>query len=94
MPSTTFRIDFYDEMKSKLPLTLADMKRVLYSAPEQRDDVPDRFRDFSWVMDFSPESIANIALRKTDRLNFAVDNEGNLYNNLFYKVTRSVKINF
>ena len=94
MRSTTFRIDFDDEMKSKLPLTLADMKRVLYSAPEQRDDVQDRFRDFSWVMDFSPESIANIALRKTDMLNFAVDNEGNLYNNLFYKVRRSVKFSF
>ena len=77
-------------MKSKLPLTLADMKRVLYSVPVQRDDVPDTFRDSNWVMDFGPESIANMALRKTDILSFVVHNEGNLYNNLFYKVTRSV----
>ena len=37
-------------------------------------------------MDFTPNSLANIALRKTDMTNFALNNEGNHYNNLFYKV--------
>ena len=73
-------------MKSNLPLTLANMRRVLFSVPSERDDVPKSSKDFGWVMDFSPKSIANIALRKTDMASFAVDNEGNLFNNLFYKV--------
>ena len=38
------------------------------------------------MVDFSPNSVANIALRKTDVINFAAANEGNLYNNLFFKV--------
>ena len=38
------------------------------------------------MVDFGVDSVVNLALRKTDVLNFAAFNEGNLYNNLFYKV--------
>ena len=73
-------------MGSKLPQTLADMKKGLYQIPRSRKDVPTSNLDYGWIMDFTPNSIANIALRKTDMTNFALNNEGNHYNNLFYKV--------
>ena len=81
-----YRIHFDDAIKSKLPLTLADMRKVLFEVPSSRNDVPKSTRDKGWIMDFKPNSIANIALRKTDMSSFAVGNEGNHFNNLFYKV--------
>ena len=82
----TVRIHFDEKMRSKLPQTLAEMKKVLYQIPRSRKDVPRSNLDYGWIMDFTPNSIANIALRKTDMTNFALNNEGNHYNNLFYKV--------
>ena len=62
------------------------MKEVLFEIPRSRKDVPKSNLDNGWIMDFTPNSLANIALRKTDMTNFALNNEGNHYNNLFYKV--------
>ena len=73
-------------MRSKLPQTLAAMKEVLFQIPRSRKDVPKSNLRYGWIMDFTPNSVANIALRKTDMTNFALNNEGNHYNNLFYKV--------
>ena len=70
-------------MKSKLSLTLEDMRSKLF---ESRKD-PYLYGDYAWMVDFSPSSVANMALRKTDVINFAAANEGNLYNNLFFKVS-------
>ena len=54
--------------------------------PESRDEKVIDFKDLGWIVDFSLDSVVNLNLRKTDKANFAVFNEGNLYNNLFYKV--------
>ena len=54
--------------------------------PESRDEKVKDLRELGWVLDFSLDSVVNVNLRKTDLENFAVFNEGNLYNNLFYKV--------
>ena len=40
----------------------------------------------SVLIDFTPDSVTNLRLRKSDKLNFALNNEGNLYNNLINKV--------
>ena len=69
-------------MKSKLRLTLQDMRKRLFES-EKEDFL---YGDYGWMVDFSPSSVANMALRKTDLVNFAAANEGNLYNNLFFKV--------
>ena len=71
-------------MKSKLSLTLEDMRSKLFES--QKD--PFLYDQYAWMVDFSPSSVANIALRKTDLINFAAANEGNLYNNLFFKVRK------
>ena len=54
--------------------------------PEARDEKVIDSRGLGWILDFSLDSVVNLNLRKTDEENFAVFNEGNLYNNLFYKV--------
>ena len=54
--------------------------------PEARDEKVIDSRGLGWILDFSLDSVVNLNLRKTDKENFAVFNEGNLYNNLFYKV--------
>ena len=76
------RIEFDESVKSSLKLTLEDMRSKLFET--QKDE--GLYDGFGWMVDFSPSSVANMALRKTDLLNFAAANEGNLYNNLFYKV--------
>ena len=70
-------------MRNSLKQTLEDMRSKLFES--QRDEW--EYNDFGWMVDFSPSSVANMALRKTDPLNFAAANEGNLYNNLFFKVS-------
>ena len=77
------RIEFDESVKSKLSLTLKDMRSKLFES--QKD--PYLYGDYAWMVDFSPSSVANMALRKTDVINFAAANEGNLYNNLFFKVS-------
>ena len=47
--------------------------------------------ELAWMVDFSLDSVANVNLRKTDVKNFATYNEGDLYNNLFYKVCTFVE---
>ena len=54
--------------------------------PAYRDEKVIDSRGLGWILDFSLDSVVNLNLRKTDKENFAVFNEGNLYNNLFYKV--------
>ena len=76
------RIEFDSKVKNSLKQTLADMRIKLYES--QKDE--ELYNDFGWMVDFSPSSVANMALRKTDPINFAAANEGNLYNNLFFKV--------
>ena len=78
-----------DDLKKRLKHTLADMRKQLLRIPDNREDLfPDSYhRDFQWITDFDNlDSIANIALRKTDLINFATFNEGDLHNNLFFKV--------
>ena len=85
-------IDFDEKVKAKLPNTLKDMKEKLWSVPEKRD--LDNYKNRQWITDFGgddggerlADSVANLALRKTDFLNFALFREGNMLNNLFYKV--------
>ena len=77
-------MDFDGKVKSKLSLTLEDMRSKLFES--QKD--PFLYGQYAWMVDFSPNSVANIALRKTDLINFAAANEGNLYNNLFFKVRK------
>ena len=65
------------------------MKKHLLRIPDNREDLfPDsNNRDFEWITDFDNlDSVANVALRKTDLINFATFNEGDLHNNLFFKV--------
>ena len=65
------------------------MKRKMfevYQSDLKAGDIPWELRDFGWVTDFGVDSLVNLALRRSDAENFAVLNEGNLYNNLFDKV--------
>ena len=57
--------------------------KSVYDFPKERiEELGDEFGEMRWVVDFTPESVANLALRKTDLDNFIYNNEGNLYNNL------------
>ena len=68
-------MEWDESVRGRLSLTLQDMRDKLWE-----------FEDYGWMVDFSTSSVANMALRKTDTVNFAAANEGNLYNNLFFKV--------
>ena len=60
-----------------------------------RDAVPKHeFGNLGWMVDFSPDSIINLMLRKTDVKSFAMFNEGNIYNTLFNKVNTYIKFCF
>ena len=79
------------KVRTKLPNTLKDMKEKLWMVPDTRD-LSD-YKDRKWITDFGgddgerlADSVANVALRKTDLKSFAFFREGNLLNNLFYKV--------
>ena len=61
------------------------MKSALYEIPTWRDGLEER-EYMDWITDFSVDSPVNLKLRKTDLINFAAFNEGNLFNNLFLKV--------
>ena len=62
--------------------------KFLTIATEKRDDVDEEFYEGNnWMADFEPDSVINLKLRKKkDVTNFALNNEGNLYNSLFNKV--------
>ena len=74
-------------MKSKLTKTIEHMKKSFLDISKNRDEIPHHeYGAFAWMVDFQPDSVINVRLRKTDTLNFALNNEGNLYNNLINKV--------
>lgn len=68
-----------------MPNTLLDMKYKLFDVAYWRDEVAGS-STLGWVTNFRVDAPANLKLRKTDVINFAAFNEGNLYNNLFLKV--------
>ena len=83
-----FRIEFDDTVTNQLENTMHHLLKSVYEVPKERmEELGDEYGEMRWVVDFTPESVANLALRKTDLDNFIYNNEGNLYNNLFYKVT-------
>ena len=81
------RIDFDDSVKSKLKKTIEHMKKNFFDISQNRDEIAqEEYGNYGWMVDFQPDSVINVRLRKTDKLNFALNNEGNLYNNLINKV--------
>lgn len=74
-----------------LPKTVQDIKEKLWQIPSNRNELSG-LDNFGWVIEYDDvDSIANLALRKSDILNFAIFNEGNLYNNLFFKIDKKLK---
>ena len=65
-----------------------DLKTKIYEVPDYRkyDDETSDLVSLGWMLDFSPDSVINTALRKENILDFAMFNEGNVYNNIFSKV--------
>ena len=64
---------------------MSEMKKLLYNTHENHygDD------SLEWITDFSPDSSINTLIRKSTRsdlINFAMFNEGNVYNKLINKV--------
>ena len=84
-----FRIDFNDTVKSQLSKTMPHLFKSIHEVDRERYEELETWpEDMSWVVKSAPDdSLANLALRKTDLRNFMINNEGNLYNNLFFKVT-------
>ena len=82
------RIEFDDEVQNKLNNTLDHMKHKFLEISYNRDDVDEEiYEGYNWMVDFEPDSVINLKLRKKkDVTNFALNNEGNLYNSLFNKV--------
>ena len=78
-----------DNIKSKLPEMFSNLKTKLFSVPTGRlnqNDEAYQMDNLGWTVDFSPDNVVNTALRKEELLDFALFNEGNVYNKLFYKV--------
>ena len=61
------------------------MKKHIIRTSENRWDIEWDHRGLGWMVDFGPDSVLSLRLRKSDMLNFALNNEGNLYNNLINK---------
>ena len=83
------RFEFDDKLKNKLPKMFANLKTQLYEPPYFRDTIDEEVSGYyrlGWMVDFSPDSVINTALRKENILDFAMANEGNVYNSLFNKV--------
>ena len=85
----TSRIEFDDDIQSKLTKTIEDMKKNLWKVPESRTDIEEK--DSVWMVERDNNSPGSVALRKTDLRNFAMNFEGNLPNNMFYKVDKLYK---
>ena len=82
-----YRLEPGEELRSQIPKTLVDMKRKVWSVADNRDDVEYDDMELGWITDSdNVDSVNNVNLRKTDLLNFAIFNEGDLFNNLFFKV--------
>ena len=88
-----YRIQYDDKIKNKLPKMIADLRRAFFEVPFMKDysDKTEKYEKLGWMVDFSPDSAVNMALRKTDLQNFAMFSEGNVFNNLFFKVLSSLK---
>ena len=71
------------------------MKKQIFQIPKDRGDV-ERLKNenYGWMVDFEPDSILNIQLRKTDIANFALNNEGNIYNHIINQVCQKIKTKF
>ena len=65
-----------------------DLKTKVYEVPYSRsyEDETSDLVSLGWMLDFSPDSIINTALRKENLMDFAMFNEGNVYNKIFFKV--------
>ena len=74
-----------DTIKNKLPKMMSNLKEALFTEYYQRNYYAD-FVDLSKIFDSSPDSLINTKLRKENILDFAMFNEGNVYNSLFNKV--------
>ena len=73
------------------------LKAKLFEVPTGRINQLDEAyaqERFGWVVDFSPDNVVNTALRKEELLDFALFNEGNVYNKLFYKVQCTYFLHF
>ena len=73
------------------------LKAKLFEVPTGRINQLDEAyaqEGFGWVVDFSPDNVVNTALRKEELLDFALFNEGNVYNKLFYKVQCTYFLHF
>ena len=79
---------FDENIKSKLPEMMKNLKTKLFDIPiGHQNQLYDQDQlDFGWVVDFSPDNVINTAWRKEELMDFALFNEGNVYNKLFYKV--------
>ena len=87
-----FRIEFDDTVRNQLNKTLPHLLKSIHEVEQGRlEELETRPGDMYWVVESDiSESLAYLALRKTDLPNFLLNNEGNLYNNLFYKVMMSI----
>ena len=65
-----------------------DLKTKIYEVPYVRsyEDETSDLVSLGWMLDFSPDSVINTALRKENLMDFAMFNEGNVYNKIFFKV--------
>ena len=80
MSKNILRIEFDDQVKRKLNNTMKHMQKSLLGDG-----------DHGWMVDFEPDSVINMRLRKKkDVMSFALNNEGNIYNNLINKVTQNI----
>ena len=75
-------VEFDKEVRGKLNETLDKLQKAFF---EPKDGDP-----WMWIADFSLDNVANMQLRRSDTLNFALDNEGNLYNALFNLVDKAL----
>ena len=74
-------MEFDESLKARLPEMMEDLKSTLYGNG-----------DLELLVDFSPDSDINTAIRKSqksDIINFAMFYEGNVYNKLINKVSFS-----
>ena len=79
------RLEFDENLKNKLPKMFENLKTKLYEV-SRSGELCDDMCSLRWMVDFSPDSVINTALRKENILDFGMVNEGNVYNNIFFKV--------
>ena len=73
---SSFKFD--ENIKSKLPEMINNLKTKLFDVPIGRQGLNDEGYDqiyFGWVVDFSPDNVINTALRKEELMDFALFND-------------------